>query len=333
MPFLEKKPIPDAARAELSAWSSDLLLHLVLVLQQEMAPACAELPLDALTTELQMAYLKHLGLEVPPAERDLAFRAFLATREDHPAIAAKLKASKAKTAIGLAKAVYGTAEVYRGAMLVSSKPVSHKILDSVLKTLCPVDACAFWDKRAIYKVLVTEHGGLAAYVPETASLVLSRSLVEVNNPLHRLVIIHELAHAAARKAAIIEEAAWVPEFAAFSGWGLPDLKPEQLAASRGDILSKLSKGSPFTLLPDPVIGALDSEGKKFEGFPLGRTYARVSASGDTSEDFADAVAAYLVAPERFCFRKKPIAAGKYRWISRIIFGREKTLRCGKGAKR
>jgi len=337
-PLVASKPIPDTARAELAGWSTDLLLHLVLVLEQEMAPACGGLPLAAISAELQSAYLKQLGLDesrVPPSERDSTFRAFLATREDHPALAEKLKSAKGKTALDLAKAVYGYAQMYRGSVLVATKPVPLKVIDGALKALCPVDLCPFWDKRAIYKVLVTEHGGLAAYVPETASLVLSRALLSDEHKLHRLVLIHELAHAAVRKSAMIEERAWVAEFAAFSGWGVPGLKAVTAAADRGDALGRLSKKSSFTILPDPVIPSTEAGGKRFEGFPLGRTFARVAGSGDTSEDLADSVAAYVIAPERFCYQGKPLAAGKFAWVGRQIFGREKPLACasGKGKKK
>ncbi len=329
-PLTAKQAVSEPSRAELGGWSTDLLLHLVLVLEQEMAPTCPELPLSAISAELQGAYLKHLGLDerrVPAGERDTAFRAFLATREDHPALAEKLKTAQGKTALELAKSVYGYAQMYRGSVLVATQPVPLKVIDGALKALCPVDLCSFWDKRAIYKVLVTEHGGLAAYVPETASLVLSRPLLADGHKLHRLVLIHELAHAAARKVAMIEERAWVGEFTAFSGWGVPGLKAVTAAADRGDALGRLSKKSSFTLLPDPVITATEAGGKIFEGFPLGRTFARVAGSGDTSEDLADSIAAYVVAPERFCYKNKPLAPGKYAWVGRQIFGKEKPLAC------
>ncbi len=328
--LLEQKPVSEKQKLELGTWSSDLLLHLVLLLQQGLAKACAELPIDPLVAELQSAYLKQLGLDpkrFTDADRDIAFRAFMASRDDHPAIAAKLKKAKGRTALELARAVYGHAESYRGAVVVGSRAAPHKVLNAVVGELCPSQECPFWDRRVIYKVLVTEHGGLAAFVPETASLVLSRKLLADDTPLHRLVLIHELAHGAARRADLIGQTGWVVEFSAFSGWGLPDLQPVVAARNRGDRLGKLSKGSPFSLLPDPVITSVTANGKTFEGFALGRTFARVASSGDTSEDFADSVAAYVAAPERFCYKNKPIAEKKFQWIGQRVFGRTTPLHC------
>lgn len=325
------------ARAELDVWSTDLLLHLVLLLQQEVGPACPkEVPLAALVDELEAGFLRRLGLDgtrLPVTERDTAFRAFLATREDLPALGAKLKVAKGKTALDLARAVYGHAEVFRGSVIVASQPIPKKLLDGVLKSLCPGTNCDFWDSRAIFKVLITEHGGLAAYVPETASLVLSRSLVAEDTSLHRLILSHELAHAGARKAAMVDEKDWVGEFAAFSGWGNRGLKPVILASSRNDALTRLSKKSSFSMQPDPVIRAMEGGGKKFEGFPLGRTLTRVTQSGDLAEDFADTVAAYVVVPDRFCFKQTALAPGKYAWIGRTLFGKSQTLSCKKKKRR
>jgi hypothetical protein len=312
-----------------------LILHLVLTLQQEIAPVCAELPLAALASELQGAYLKRLGLgpeRLAAPERDTAFRAFLATREDFGALKAKLSATTGKSALDFAKAVYGHGELFRGTALVASKPLSLATLETTLKRLCPNASCPFWDSRTIYKVLVTEHGGLAAYVPETASLVLSRVLVEDASALHQLILVHELTHAAIRKTAMIEEKDWVAEFARFSGWGTPGLKAPKSLPPRNDRLTEASKSSTFSLLPDPKVPRLEAPGRTFEGLPLGRTLARIEGSGDLSEDLADSVAAYVVAPERFCDGKKPIAPGKWNWIGKNVFGKAAPLKCKGGRK-
>lgn len=310
-------------------WSSDLLLHLALVLRQDVIPRCSG-ELSSVADGLEMAYLRKLGLgELLAEDRPAAFRAFLATREDHPALVHKLKASTG-TALDRAKQVYGWASVFRGTVVVASKPVPLDGLEATLKSVCP-KACVFWDPAFLYKVLVTDHGGLAAYVPETASLVVSRSLVESATPIHRLILIHELAHAVSRGAEARGDH-WDAEFAAFSGWSTKGLEPEVWANRRGDALSKAATDG-FSLDPDPVIGAMKAGKKRFEGFPLGRTATRVASSGDFSEDLADAAAAYAVAPERFCFGAKPLAPGKFRWIGERLFGVKKSLTCAKAKLR
>ena len=94
-----------------------------------------------------------------------------------------------------------------------------------------------------------------------------------------------------------------------------------------DNLQQESEGTPFSILPDRVIKSVKVNGESYEGFVLEKTYRRVIESGDVEEDLADHIAAFIVAPSRFCSDNQPIAAKKHKWIAANILSDRPPLNC------
>jgi hypothetical protein len=165
---------------------------------------------------------------------------------------------------------------------------------------------------------VTPESPLAAYIPETATLVLSSDLVEHPSLLTHVVITHELVHLAVREAWLASRKDWAAEFASFSGWkrsakGKLELKVQELGPGPQDELAKLSASSAFSILPDPVLGV-----KRKEGFVMAKAYRESRESQEPAEDLADHAAIYRWAPERYCYAGKVLAPKKFGWVAENI---------------
>lgn len=329
-------------RPVLKGWSSDLLLKVALQLDVELRGGCVPFPpfFEDLTLELKRAFLERLGVPtdgVPPRDVDYLFRGLVSLKEDAARFTQVLEKAKLKKPVKrtLLKLFFHDVTELDGVVVVGNKPFPKKQFKAFLKEACPdvTNQCPFWDSRVIYKVVVTSEPGIAAYVSEVATLVLSESLFEPLNRLHKVVLLHELAHVAERSAWLVRRQAWMAEFAAFSGWKRADsgewsANVEKLPDStRNDELTKLSATSPFSILPDPVILAKGVTGKDLDGFVLAKGYEESVRENDPAEDLADHVAVYRFAPERFCYGGKNIAPQKFQWITEKIFKKPPVLSC------
>ena len=302
----------------LAGWSNDLRVRVVLLLEQEFAGRCP-IPavLQNVVGRLKQAHLGGLGLKVgglSAAERDRLFRGLVILQNDVSAVRERVKILKpVKEARAVLAYLYGGVAWVRGVpVLGSGAALDGPALGSRIGELCR-GKCGYWDPRALYRVLIVPEEGIAAYVPETATLVLSRAIVDPPNLLHRVVLLHELAHASALMERLRTGRDWEKEFAAFSGWKQTDGKWSAAvgpsAGSRDDELTRLSVRSAFSILPDPVIPGKNGE----DGFAIAKAY-RASLEQGPGEDFADHVAVYRWLPERFCAEARGVAPRKLAWL-------------------
>lgn len=334
--FLES---PSTLRGKLSpvlqAWSTDLLVKVVFQLEQELRPACKPFPrnLEKLSSELKTIYLSKIGI---PAgnDSDKRFRAFVSLKEDAIRIQKLLSQMKIKTkldTLSLVKLVYGNAVLLKGVWILSPHPINVKKWEAFLVEVCPND-CPFWDPLVLYRVSLAAEPGVAAFVPEVSNLVLSEDLIETSNLLHKVVVLHEFAHVAERRAWLRDRLPWLEEFRKYSGWKKSEsgewsadvLKSEE---PRNDELTKLSASSPYSILPDPVYLAQTVLGKNVDGFVMAKGYEQSIRENDPAEDFADHVAIYRFFPERFCFNGKPIAPQKFAWVNKHLFSLTPKIPC------
>ena len=261
-----------------------------------------------------------------------SFRGLLATLKDRESLKEKIGSLKDKPkGMDLLARLYGSAVAVNSILVLGAKASSIGNLKTFLSLVCEgPEPCAFWDSYAIDKVLVTPQKGIAAYVPETAVLILSEEVLESPNLLTRVVLLHELAHAAEERAWFRSRRQWIDEFVLFSGWkksakGKWSVKVEKLKTHREDELTRLSVGSSFSILPDPVILGEDGD-----GFVLAKSYTQSIANNDPSEDLADSIAVYRFAPERYCFKGKKFAPWKFDWIARNLFPKRPVITCERG---
>lgn len=308
--------------AALASWSTDLVIKIVLGMEQEYLGAnCPARPgLSAALGSLKRAYLAKLGIATRSLKDptiDRLFRSFLVLKDDVEALRKKIaKKGMPKRAADLPKAVYGSASDLDGVAVVGASAEAARGLKGFVESVCHGrELCPFWSSLVLYKCIVSPEAGLAAFLPEMAVLVVSEKLLTERNGLHDLVLLHELAHVGERGAWVRSRRDWRKEFESLSGWtetkdGKLAAKVEELKVTRDDEIARLSRGSPFSILPDPVI--LGTGGK--DGFVLARSYRESVARGDASEDVADHVAALFVAPGRYCLEKKPIAPHKWKWV-------------------
>ena len=315
----------------LGKWSSDFLVKLILEVEEEFTAACPGVArVEKAAALLKKVYLVRLGVTPAAGDLDRLFRGLLVTDEDRPALLKKLGALKTKPGgLDLLKAVYGGAEEVRGVVVLGATAAAATGLGVFLDELCPGGkACPFWDRAVIYKVLVTDQDGIAAYFPETSVLVVSSSLLTAPNLLTKVVCLHELAHAAERRARLVEGRDWKKAFVRFSGWTLSrkgawTAKVEKTTTIRDDELTRLSKGSAFSLLPDPVIKGA----KGHDGFVMAKSYEESIERNDPSEDLADAIAVFHFLPARFCFQNKPLAPRKFAWVAETVYHVSAKLDC------
>lgn len=321
------EPLIDA----LQGWSSDLLVKIVLSVEQDYLVVCPEhKKAEAVLHPLRRAYLAQLGLpenRYTEADARRLYRALVVLKDEVPVLRQRLIAVREKPVEELVAGAFGGASDVRGVWLLSRDKRHAAALEEALAEACRnLAACPFWDERLLYKTMVTGERGVAAYLPELAVLILSRELLDDRNPLHRLVLLHELAHVAERGAWVLQRKDWKTAFAALSGWsqdksGQWTVKTRQPASARADELTALSRGSAFSILPDAIyLGEAGEKGEK-DGFVLGKSYEESLKRNDPSEDLADHVAAFVVAPERFCFEGKVIAPKKFAWVAKNVFGR------------
>ena len=291
-------PVPKEAKG----WSTDLLVKNILERQQKCPVSNS---LTKRIHELENIYLGRLG--IMGEETDRLFRMFIAPAEEVESLS-KAKEKKVE---------------WVGPVAVAG--ASAPMLSTLKKWIQDLGSAGeyLWDARVLYRVKISSKPGIAAFIPEFATLLMSSEVLESPSGLHHLVFLHELAHVAEQSAELFKREKWKREFAGFSGWPADfDLKVERLAESRSDELTNLSEKSSFSFLPDPV---LQPKGK--EGFAFAKSYRNTLERKDHSEDIADHVAAFFLAPQRFCFKGKPLAVGKYNWVRKKLHSAEKPLRC------
>jgi hypothetical protein len=320
--FLEDRKKMAPLKKLLEGWSTDLLLKLVLEVEQELYAVCPyDSHLDLLLTELKRLSLSRLDLDsakLSAKEIDSLFRGTIALKDDREKIKKRVGELK-KIGVPPGKTLemlYGSAHEVWGVKVLSPKDFSVKNLQVRLKEICPKEKnCAFWNSRAIYKVIVVSESGLAGYVPEIGVLIFSQDLLD-NNLLHQIVFFHELVHVAEKTVWLEDREDWKKEFAVFSGWeqseeGQWQAKATKSEKERKDKLTELSAGSAYSFLPDNIYLVTGSK----DGFALGKAYTESALHGP-SEDLADHMALYKYFPERFCLDGKNVAPQKFAWLQK-----------------
>lgn len=243
----------------------------------------------------QAAYLRELGVAVSDeAARELWFRGLAVPSAEREALRARLpRPLPADARRGLA-ALYGSAQTWRGLLVIAPKNTAViAALDRLHGRLCRKN-CPFFDPKYLTRITVTGAAGLAAYLPETESLVLSRELLEKPDALHDFVVIHELAHVAALG----------------RGWRAKPVVTHPRWHALDDELTRLSTGSPYSLLPDGYAFADQAR----DGVVVRRGWEAAKTRGDEEEILADTIAAYFVVPERFCREETAVAPRAWRWL-------------------
>lgn len=338
--ILSKIPyLPAPLKLESSSWfqslSSERLLEWSLSLEQGVLVHCKDSrTVSEFVAELKGLYLSRFQIEsgrFTPEDKERLFRGFILRESDIPTLKRDLTKIKSKkpTAQQLLGTAFGSAKSVRGVEVVGNTEEGEKTLESVLGEICPMtEPCRFWDSRVLYKGVVTTEPGIAAYIPEVATLVVSVSLLEKPNLLKKIILLHELTHVATRSVLLYEGKDWDEEFRLFSGWyknkeGEWRAKVRKALTPREDGLTKLSQGSAFSILPDTVyVGVYDG----YDGFVLGKGYEQSLQVGP-EEDLADHVAIYKYYPERFCYQGDRIAPKKFEWISKWVFDFKPKLSC------
>jgi hypothetical protein len=335
---LEKGSAPAPIKEALGAWSSDLLARLGTALEVDYRAGCPATPaVAALLLEIRRTYLTKLGLpaaEFPPDKVGSLFSALVVQSPDLDALRKKLAAGPLDVEdVPLVERAFGSAGKVAGVWVVGGSAAVRATLQTWRQVLCDAKSpCPFWDIPFLGKVVITSQKGIAAYVPELATIVASEELFAKPHLLHQLVFSHELGHVAERSARIREKQDWTKSFAEFSGWSRQSDKKwtaqvKEIAPARQDKLTELSAGSSFSLLPDPVLVG-ERSGKPLDGYVLAKSYRESVEHSDPAEDLADSLVVYRLFPERFCFDGKPLAPRKYAWIARQIAGvKRATLQC------
>jgi hypothetical protein len=335
--FVESGSKKALVASALSAPSADFLLSSARELEQEVLSQCTHPSLVVLLGELQKAYLAKLGVSEKAVEVPVLFRALASTGDEFTRLTEVVrKLPKGKSnASGAAwiRQVYQEAALVEGVVVVGANENALNHLKLLMQRAClpRLSSCALWDPAFLYRVSVVPGSGQAAYIPETGVLVLSADLLDRISPLRQLVIAHELAHAATRRVTAKTGEDPREVFADFSGWRKAEsgwstpLRP--IDGIWKDEIASDSKNSPYSVLPDAVLVAQVRSGELLDGFVFEKTLRETQKSGDLFEDIADHIAAYIVAPQRFCYRSKPVAPRKFEWVARAIFGQKQTLTC------
>lgn len=306
-------------------WSSDYYLKVISEVDQEFGIPCPiDKKVDERSFQLKNEYLSRLGFSsTEKAEAELLFRAFSVEQK----VLGDLKKKKESlsppptTALGWVSGVYGMpARNFRGTVLIGKDEKSLSRLETWLNS-------ELFDSRLLYRVMLVENPSLAAYVPELSTLLLSAELLNEDQILNRLVVTHELAHLTIRKKRITDGKKWGEEFRAFSGWKVSKGKWSVSVKEdgvRSDALTEQSQKSAFSVLPDTV---LVSTTKGKDGFALAKSYRETKSRGEGDEDLADHIALAILLPERFCWKKAPLAPQKYAWIQRALLPSLSPLSC------
>jgi hypothetical protein len=325
-----------ALRKVIDGWSDDFLVAAALELEQRVLSRCSEPALGRLLTEIQQGYLRKVGWVDTSKETALLFKGLLNTGEESATVRERVgkltAAQKKESALKVLALVYGDAAILSGVLVVGAKPLPLVPLQTLVQKVCGrKKPCPLWDSASLARVAILPVSGFASYVPELASLRLSRELLEKDNRLHQLVIAHELAHSAQARSRNLTGVDWRIAFAKFSEWKRTEagwVTPVRATENQwADAYDNASLGSSFSVLPDPVMLSFQEEERKVDGFVFARSERETKRAGDVGEDLADHIAAYILAPERFCFRGKPVAPQKFEWVAREVFGQTQVLRC------
>jgi hypothetical protein len=335
---------PAAAPSAFDGWSGDRLLGAALEAVRGRWAGCVRPEaITALTASLQNAYLIRRGVLTVPTDsrqREILFRGLLMPDAQAQAVRPRLEklAAGSHGALELLAALYGGAAADAGTVFVGPQSAAARDqLAELREQLCAAGkVCPGWSAAYVPKVVVAGEQGLAAWIPETGTLVISEGLVTAPNDLHRLVVLHELVHAAAARARD-GGADWLASYRAFSGWrtgadGRWEPEWEPRFEPIGDELTRLSQGSPFSLLPDGTAPPRGTGHEARDGYVLAKAFRDARDRGDLEEDLASTVAVALVAPSRFCRQGKPIAPRKQAWIAREVLGRAVGIGCGQAFK-
>lgn len=312
-----------ALRESLKTWSSDLLLRIYSQIESEFLFLCPEAtPMERTKLFLGRLYLSSLGIaaeKMEASEVKVLVHGLVMLKEDLPVVISKIKKVKSH-GMPLLKKLYGHAETVLDVVVVSEKKIPSKEIQSFLKEICdPAQkTCLFWHSSSLWKVVLTEERGVASYVPEIRTLVLSQELVTEPNLLMKVVVLHELAHVADAAAWNLLREKWSESFSRFSGWKKVNqrwlLEAKKFPPVHQDLLTELSKGAHYSILPDDTY----VPGKE-EGFVFGKSYLDSLKRDDPSEDFADSVAAFHFAPQRFCPKGKLALSQKANWIRAHLY--------------
>ncbi|MBI1860127.1 MAG: hypothetical protein HYR96_04315 [Deltaproteobacteria bacterium] len=306
---------------------SDQIIQALIQLEQTFSDPCrAEASVGARRSRLQRLYLEQLSaVPTDPNDLELFFRAFLVPSTEFKKLAVKLKANHPRVRGDLKKAFGGYA-VVRGVPVLGTN--STQRLTKIIEKICPSELCGFWNSRALFRVVTTKRAGVAAYIPEIATLVLSLDLLKVESALSDFVLVHELAHVWVANEKI-EARDPLAEFGALSGWQTAQgkLSPPKtkVLGAWVDSLVHMSNESPFSILPDAVLA---NEAAGLDGFVTQRSYGESLERNNLGEDLADHVAAYFVVPARFCWRGQLLAPRKLAWAE-ARFGRSVKVDCQK----
>ncbi len=323
-----------ALRKQLTEWGEEFLGAATLDLDQRVLSVCTDGVLSDLRREMQLAYVAKLGWKHATKDPALLFRGLLNAGDEAKTVKAAVAAAsnrpgaEKKSGLDLLSEIYGQAVLVDGVLVVGAKPLPVDAVKAIARRACKgFEACPFWDPAFVGRVTVLPAKGFAAYVPELATLRLSLDLLKQFTALRQLVAIHELAHAAQFRAKQRTGSDWAQAFAGFSQWKQNASGFETPAratdAKWNDELAKESIGSSFTLAPDPVFPAVG----RLDGFVFAKSERETKRAKDVGEDLADHIAAFIVAPERFCHGAKPVAPGKYAWIAKEVFGKDIKLGC------
>jgi hypothetical protein len=314
-------------------FSHDLLIRLTLFFEQDILSRCELRLVKEFTSYLKKAYLSRMGVNpdwYTVGTRDLVFRGLLLPADQTDKVKARIKTivRKVPAEVVVLKAFEAQAVTdVQGVVVVVPRGELMKPIAVFLKELCGItDRCDMWDGRFLKRLILVEEKGIAAYLPEVGIMVASAELFEKLNTLNRLVLFHEFAHVAQRRAKALRDQDWRAEYFGFSNWK-QDERGGWWASVRGteeqwnDELTKDSANSPFSILPDSVyVGE-----KTFDGLAMAKSYRESLARKDPSEEMADHIALFRVFPSRFCWKGKPIAPQKYAWIKSKQLFREITL--------
>ncbi len=290
-------------------WSHDFIVKTIINIQKR--EFCTKEEVDF----LKSIYLHRLSISVNNKEEtDFLFRAFIMPEYEALKIK-KIIFKQNKSGKDIASAVFGKVSEINGVVVINPSNLSPKNLIDTLSFLCTGNECPFWNNKVLYKLIIIDKD-IASFIPETATLVLSKDIVSDEKIDNKIIIAHELCHIAIEYNKL-KQIDWLKTFNKFSGWHLKKkmkvVKFKDKRFSRTDLNNAILR--------------VEIDGKKFDGFVFEKSYINSLKRNDTSEDLADHVAAFIYAPQRFCFGSIPIAPEKYKWISHEIFGKKETLSC------
>jgi hypothetical protein len=325
-------------RSALATVSTDFLLSSALDLEQRVLKTCPDASLSALLERFQKAYLQRLGIAEDVHPWNVVFQGLVTSGEEFNRLQKAIRALPAgygkKGALPLLRLLFREASLENGVVVLGGTTEQKNRLRIATQKACEgFSVCPLWDPAFLLRVTILPGEAKAEYDPAIGALRVSQDLFGDLSELKQLVFVHELAHAAIWRLQQTSGDDPRERFADFSGWKKDSEKlvtpVRAIEGAWRDVLADASKGSPFGILPDPVMPAQRIDGRFFDGFVFAKSVRETQASGDLSEDMADHIAAYVVAPGRFCYGKKPIAPQKFEWVAKSVFGLKQTLVCDK----